>query len=78
MVSAIEPGAEILRGHPTPPSDLEPLVEIELIDRKHDVGGGEDAEKGELGHEGIPVAVLQRVVEAQAPLVEEHRDVYGQ
>ena len=48
VVGAVEPVAEIGLGHPVPPADLEPLVEIELIDGEHDVGGGEDAEEQQL------------------------------
>ena len=30
----VEPVAEIGLGHPLPPADLEPLVEVDLIDRE--------------------------------------------
>ena len=33
VVGAVEPVVEILRRHPAPPADLEPLIEIELVDR---------------------------------------------
>ena len=50
------------------------MIEIELIDREHDVDGGEHAEEQQLADEGVPVAVLQRVVEAVVPLVDQHVD----
>ena len=74
VIAVAEPVAEIARRHPAPPADLEPLVEIELVDREHDVAGGQHAEDQKLRDEGVPVAVLQRVVEARVPLVDQDVD----
>ena len=50
------------------------MIEIELIDREHDVGRRQHAEEQELADEGVPVAVLQRIVEAVVPLIEHDVD----
>ena len=36
VIGALQPFAEIVAGQPAPPADLEPLVEIELVDRECD------------------------------------------
>ena len=41
VIGALQPFAEICAGHPAPPADLQPLVEIELVDCQHDRGGRE-------------------------------------
>ena len=74
VVGLVQPFAEILRGHPAPPADLQPLIEIELVDRDHDEDGGQDAEIDDFGDEVVPVVFLQRVVEAAVPLVEQDGD----
>ena len=74
MIGAGEPMIEILPRHPPAPADLKPLIEIELIHRKHDIGGRQHAEEQQLVHECIPVALLQRIVEAVVPLVEHDVD----
>ena len=66
-----QPFDEISARHPAPPADLEPLVEIELIDGEQDEGGGENAEIAELVDEGVPVVLLERVVEDVVPGVEQ-------
>ena len=65
-----EPAAEIAVGQPAPPSDLQPLLEVKLIDGGDDEGGGEDAEHAELGNEDVPILVLQRRIEGVVPGVE--------
>ena len=70
MRALAEPAAEIAVGQPAPPPDLQPLLEIELIDGGDDEGGGEHAEHAELVEEGVPVLVLERVVEGVVPGVE--------
>ena len=74
MVGPVQPMAQVLLRHPAPPADLEPLVEIELIDRDHDEHRDEHAEKQQLADERIPVLVLQCIVEAGIPLVDHHVD----
>src|SRR5229473_2164845 len=66
--------AEVTNGHPLPPADLQPLIEVELIDREHDEDRGEHAEIQELADEGIPIVVLDGVEEPGVPLVEQHVD----
>ena len=68
VIGAVQPMIEIARGQPAPPADLQPLIEIELIDREHDEGGRQHAEIAELVDEGVPVSILQRIVEAGVPL----------
>ncbi len=72
VVGIMQPFAEIFARHPAAPADLEPLVEIELIDRQHGEDCGEHTEHDELADEAVPVVVLQRVVETTAPLVQQH------
>ena len=74
MVAAAEPMIEILPRHPFPPADLEPLIEIELIDREHDIGAGQRREQQQLADEAVPVALLQRVVEPGVPLIDQDVD----
>jgi hypothetical protein len=50
------------------------LIEIELVDGGENVERREDAEIQELPDEAVPVAILQGVVEAVVPFVEEHVD----
>ena len=72
VIGVMQPFAEIFDGHPFAPADLEPLVEVELVDCKHDGGGRERDEEEDLADEAVPVLLLQRIVEAVAPLVEQH------
>src|SRR4029077_4979654 len=74
VIRRAEPAAEKAPGHPGAPSDLEPLREIELINLEHDRGTGEHGEDGQLAGEGVPVAILQRVVETRVPPVYQHVD----
>ena len=77
MVGAREPMVEILPRHPAPPADLQPLIEIELIDGEHDVGCRQGTEEHQLPDEAVPIALLQRVVEAVVPLIEHDVDGDG-
>src|SRR5260370_22326777 len=70
----VERMAEVTNGHPLPPADLQPLIEIELIDREHDEDRGEHAEIQQLADEGIPIVILDGVEEPGVPLVEQHVD----
>ena len=63
VIGALQPMIEIAVGQPAPPADLQPLIEIELIDCERRKGGGQNAEIAELIDEDVPVTVLQRVVE---------------
>ncbi len=74
MIGALQPMIEIAVGQPTPPADLQPLIEIELIDIQSDEKAGQNAEIAKLVDEDIPVTVLQRIVEPAVPLVEQHRE----
>ena len=55
MIGAVQPFAEIVPGQPAPPADLQPLIEIELVDRKHDEAGGQHAKYADLADEDVPV-----------------------
>src|SRR4029077_10684300 len=70
MDAVAEPAAEIAGGEPAPPPDLQPLLQIELIHGADDEEGGKHAEHAELPDEGVPILVLQRVVEGLVPGVE--------
>ena len=70
MRAVAEPTADIAAGEPAPPPDLQPLLQVELIDGADDEGGGQQAEDTELPDEDVPVLVLQRVVESLVPGVE--------
>src|SRR6476660_7937674 len=63
---------EILSGHPAAPADLQPLIEIKLINREHDIDCSEHAEERDFVNESIPVALLQGIVKAVIPLVDQH------
>ena len=72
MRALAEPAAEIALGQPVSPPDLQPLLEVELIDGADDEEGGQHAEHADLPDEGVPVLVLQRRVEGVVPGVEAH------
>ena len=67
VIGAGQPVVEIARGQPAPPADLEPLIEIELIDREQDKGGRQHAEIAELIDEGVPVPILQCIIKLVVP-----------
>src|SRR6201993_3408166 len=73
----MHPGAEISGGHPSPPTDLKPLVEIGLVNREQNRKGGEHAEYDHLPHKALPVLLLERVVEPVAPLVDQYVEADG-
>ena len=70
MRALAEPAPEIALGQPIAPADLQPLLQIELIDGADDEEGGKQAEHPDLPDEGVPVLVLQRRVEGVVPGVE--------
>ncbi len=70
MGAAGQPAPEIGLRQPAPPADLQPLLEIELVDRGDDEQHGEHGEHQELVEEGVPVLLLQRRVEGVVPGVE--------
>src|SRR5437764_15084569 len=65
---------KILLRHPAPPPDLQPLIEIQLIDRENDVSPSQRTEEQQLRDESVPIALLQRVVETVVPLIEHDVD----
>src|ERR1700709_971742 len=78
----VQPAAEIALRHPAPPADLQPLVQIELVDLEPDPECGKDAEVTDLVGEYGLVALLQRIVEDIVPAVEQngqkdHRELDG-
>ena len=72
VVGVVQPFAEIVLGQPVPPADLEPLIEIELIDGERDIDGRKHAKDADFADEAVPVLLLQRIIEAVVPLVEEN------
>jgi hypothetical protein len=61
MVRVVQPLAEMFGGHPAAPADLKPLIEIELVDRKHDKDGGQHRKDYDFPNKTVPVFVLQGV-----------------
>src|SRR6185312_2367086 len=74
VIGVAEPVVEVGSRHPAAPADLQPLVQIKLIDREKNVERGEDAEIHQLMNERVPVLVLKRVVKAVVPLIEQDVD----
>jgi hypothetical protein len=74
MRGVLKPFAEIMPSEPLPPANLEPLVQVELVDGQRDIGERERDEDPDLFDEGVPVAVLERAVEPVLPLVHQHVD----
>jgi hypothetical protein len=72
VIGVMHPFCEIFAGHPVTPADLQPLVQIELIDLERDQDRGEHAKHQHFADKTVPVLLLQRVVEAGAPQVEQH------
>jgi hypothetical protein len=60
--------------HPAPPADLQPLIQIVLVDLQHRIDRGQHAEKQHRADEGAEIAILQGVVEAIVPLVQDDLD----
>src|SRR3954452_21687887 len=72
MVGVVKPSGEVSRRQPSAPADLKPLVQVKLVNRERDVESGQNGKEADLGHECVPVLLLQRVVETVIPLVQEH------
>ena len=70
VIGGVEPMAQIVLRHPAPPAYLQPLIEIDLVHRDHGVDGREHAEEQDGADESVPIAVLERVVKAVVPLVQ--------
>jgi len=77
VVGLMQPVAKVALGHPLAPADLQPLIEVELVDRDHDEDRANHREIDDLADEAVPVALLQRVVEAVVPAVEQDGDGDG-
>lgn len=61
--------------HPAPPAHLEPLGEVDLVDRQHDKNQRQIGKAPQLRLEHRVVFVLQRIVEHLVPLVDQHADI---
>src|SRR5262245_7004289 len=72
MLCAGKPPLQRSRREPAPPADLQPLIEIELINGEHDVDCREDAKVSELIDELVPVLVLQRIIKGVVPRIEKN------
>ena len=72
VIGTMKPLAEIVRGHPAPPTDLEPLVQVKLIDGKADVECRQNGKDCDLGDETLPVLLLKRIVKTIVPLIQQH------
>src|SRR5262249_9414306 len=71
VVRTRQPTIEIGLREPAPPANLQPLIEIELVDREQDEGRGKNTEIAELIYERVPILVLQPVVERVIPRVQQ-------
>ena len=74
VIGAVQPFAEIVPGQPAPPANLQPLIEVELVDGKHDGDRRQHTKDADLPDEDVPIVFLQRVEEAILPLVHENVD----
>src|SRR5262249_29686615 len=74
VIGVGQPSIQVGLREPAPPADLQPLIEIKLINRKHDEDRGEYAKVAELIDEGVPIPVLQRIVKGVVPGIEEYVD----
>ncbi len=74
MIGAVQPFAEIMFGQPAPPADLQPLIEVELVDGKSDEARRQHAKDADLPDEHVPIVFLQAGIEAVAPLVQQDVD----
>jgi hypothetical protein len=70
VIGGVEPLPQIGLRHPAPPTDLQPLIQIGLINGDHGVDGGQRTEEQNRADEAVPVMVLQRVVKAIVPEVQ--------
>ena len=59
MRGSFQPVGEVDLRHPAPPADLQPLIQIKLIDLKYRGSSREEAVIEELGDEDVPVPLLQ-------------------
>jgi len=71
MRRPLQPSVEIEFGHPASPADFQPLVYIELVGAEQRGRRTDAAEIQKLGDEGIPAALLQRIVECAVLMVEQ-------
>ena len=58
---AMQPFADIVIGHPVTPTDLKPLVEVELINGKRDEARRQDREDADFSDKNFPVFLLERM-----------------
>ena len=73
MVRGIEPLPQIGLRHPAAPTDLQPKCEIGLINDENGVNGCEDAKEDDRADETVPIVILQGVVKAVVPGVQNDR-----
>jgi len=59
--------------HPSPPADLQPLIQVELIHGDEHEGGADDRKDDQLPPEHRKVLVLERVEKVGVPVVEPDR-----
>jgi hypothetical protein len=74
MRGSFQPVGEVHLGHPAPPADLQPLIQIQLVDLEDRGSGREEAVEEQLGDENVPVPLLQRIIKGVVPLIEQNRD----
>ena len=75
MPALRHPDRHVIRGQPAPPADLQGLAEEILRGAGEHARCHDEAEADEFGVEGIPVAPLQRIVEARIPVDDRDRDI---
>ena len=75
VVGHVQPLPQIGLRHPAPPADLKPKVEIVLIDREHGIDHGQPTQRTRVcPDKDRSSQVLQRVVKAIIPVVQDHID----
>ena len=74
MVRGVEPLPQIGLRHPAPPADLQPQIQIVLVHREHGVDRRDRAKEQDGADEGFEISILQGVVKAIVPFVQDHLD----
>ncbi len=74
MVRGVQPLPQIGLRHPAPPADLQPQIQVVLVHREHGVDRRDRAKEQDGADEGAEIAVLQGVVKAIVPFVQDHLD----
>ena len=76
IVNAIcQPVLLVSRRQPAAPTDVLHLAEVILIDSDNNVGERQDRKYDQLSIEIVQILLLQGIIEARVPVVEQHRQI---